>query len=290
LDVHIRPLGRAFATTNDQDGYSEIAQAVAEFNVRKIIMEASGGYETQVLLSLVEHGLPVSVVNPRQVRLFARGGGRSAKTDSIDAAMLAYFAEVFQPRETVPPSALETQLNEYVLYRRYLVREVIALKNQLRRLTVPALRKALRARLQVVERDQKGIEAAMVKLTVQSEKAQLYQLLTSVPGVGPLLACMLIANLRELGSLSRRQIASLVGVAPMNNDSGQRRGYRFITGGRGAIRTVLYMSTLAASRYNKPIRDFYQRLRAAGKRPKVALTACMRKLLTIAHDRVEHGQ
>lgn len=255
-----------------------------------MILEASGGYEKRAFLLLIEAGHPVAIVNPRQVRDFAKGAGRVAKTDTIDAAVLAHFAEVFRPRNTAPLSQLESQVGEYVVYRRYLIREMIGARNQLRRLTTPSLRQTLEERLASAKAECKVIENRMAMLVRQSDKKPLFDLLTSVPGVGALLACTLIAGLRELGSLSRREIASLVGVAPMNNDSGRRRGHRFVTGGRGAIRTIVYMATLTASRFNDPIKTFYRRLRDAGKPAKVALTACMRKLLTILNAMVRDNR
>ncbi len=290
LDVHIRPDARAFAVTNNAAGVAELADLLAPLRTEKVILEASGGFEKRAFLALVEAGHAVAIVNPRQVRDFAKGAGRMAKTDTIDAAVLAHFAEVFQPRDTIPLSPLEAQVGEYVAYRRYLIRETIGIRNQLRCQANPSIRQALEMRLTAAKVECKALEGEMAALVRQSEKRPLFDLLTSVPGVGSLLACTLIASLRELGSLSRREIASLVGVAPMNNDSGRRRGHRFVTGGRGAIRTVLYMATLTASRFNGPIRIFYGRLREAGKPPKVALTACMRKLLTILNAMARDGR
>lgn len=290
LDVHLRPLAKTIAVTNDEKGIAHLIGILSSLHVERAVLEASGGYEKAAFLALVEAGHAVSIVNPRQVRDFAKGAGRMAKTDTIDAITLAHFAEVFRPRETRPPSEVESQLAEFVVHRRYLIRETVCLRNQLRRLESPSLRVILEKRLASAMSECKMIEAEMATLARTSEKRDLFDLLTSVPGVGALLACTVIANLRELGTLSRREIASLVGVAPMNNDSGRHRGHRFITGGRGAIRTVLYMATLTASRFNSAIRSFYGRLREAGKPSKVALTACMRKLLTILNAMVRDGR
>ncbi len=281
LDVHVRPIARTFAVANSASGLAELANILAPLNIGKVILEASGGYEKLAFMTLVEAGHVVSIVNPRQVRDFAKGAGRMAKTDAIDAATLAHFAEVFQPRETTPLTPLESQIAEYVAYRRYLVREMIGIRNQLRCLSIPPLRRVLEKRLLAVKKESLAVEAQMGVLIRASEKRRLFELLTSVPGVGDVFACTLICSLPELGTLTRREIASLVGVAPMNNDRGRRRGHRFVIGGRAAIRTVLYMATLTATRFNAPIKQFYRRLRDAGKPTKVALTACMRKLLTI---------
>ena len=290
LDVHIRPQAKAFAVANTTAGLAELIEILEPFYVEKVILEASGNYEKLPFMALVEAGHAVAIVNPRQVRDFAKGAGRMAKTDTIDAALLAHFAEVFRPRNTTPMTALEAQIGEYVVYRRYLIREMIGIRNQLRRLTTPSIRDVLDQRLKAAKRECKVGETEMATLVRRSEKRSLFDLLTSVPGVGALLACTLIADLRELGSLTRREIASLVGIAPMNNDSGRRRGHRFITGGRGTIRTVLYMATLTASRFNDPIRNFYARLRGSGKPAKVALTACMRKLLTMLNAMIRDNQ
>ena len=286
LDVHIRPQAKAFAVANTAAGVAELAELLTPLRIEKVILEASGGYEKLAFMAIVEAGHAVAIVNPRQVRDFAKGAGRMAKTDTIDAAVLAHFAEVFQPRTTAPLTPLEAQIDEYVVYRRYLIREMMGIRNQLRRLTTPSIRDVLERRFTAAKRECKIIETQMTALVRSSDKRPLFDLLTGVPGVGALLACSLIASLRELGSLTRREIASLVGVAPMNNDSGRRRGHRFVMGGRGTIRNVLYMATLTASRFNKPIKAFYVRLCEAGKPPKVALTACMRKLLTILNAMV----
>jgi transposase len=290
LDVHIRPLAKTIAVANDEEGMVQLLDILSPLDIERVVLEASGGYEKAPFLALVKAGHAVSIVNPRQVRDFAKGAGRIAKTDTIDAATLAHFAEVFRPRETRPPTEIERQVGEYLVYRRYLVREMICARNQLRHLESPSLRAIVEKRLASAKAECKVIEAEMAALVRSSDKRELFGLLTSVPGVGALLACTLIANLRELGALSRREIASLVGVAPMNNDSGRRRGHRYVCGGRGAIRTVLYMATLTASRFNGAIRAFYKRLRDAGKPSKVALTACMRKLLTILNAMVREGE
>ena len=290
LDVHVRPIARTFAVPNSASGVAELAEMIGPLPVGKVILEASGGYEKLAFVALVEAGHAVSVVNPRQVRDFARSAGRLAKTDVIDAATLAHFAEVFQPRDTAPPSPIEAQIAEYVAYRRYLVRETVSIRNQLGCLSISALRLVLERRLAEVKAECRAVETSMEKLARFSDKRPLFELLTSVPGVGAQFACTLVANLRELGTLTRREIASLVGVAPMSNDSGKRRGHRSVTGGRSTVRTVLYMATLTATRFNAAIRTFYLRLREAGKPTKVALTACMRKLLTILNAMVRDGR
>jgi transposase len=290
LDVHIRPYAKAFSLTNDDAGVAGLVKALDGFSIERVVLEASGGYERLPFRELIEAGYVVAIVNPRQVRDFAKGAGRLAKTDAIDASTLAHFAEVFRPRQTVPPTPLESQLTEYVIYRRYLVREMICIRNQLRRLATPSLRDMLERRLATAKEECKSLEVEMVEIVRNSEKRKLFDLLLGVPGVGALFACTLIASMKELGQLTRREIASLVGVAPINNDSGQRRGHRFIAGGRSAIRTLLYMATLTATRFNRQIQIFYERLRESGKPAKVALTACMRKFLTMLNAMARDGR
>jgi len=231
LHVHILPQAHSVSVANNHHGIAELINILEPLRVERVILEASGGYEKRCFAAMVEVGIAISIVNPRHVRDFAKGAGRTAKTDAIDAQMIAKFAEVFRPRETRPQSNLEAQLSDYLTYRRFLIRETIAIRNQLRRLTNPSIRHALDERLEAATRECKEIDATMRQLVRNSEKRKLYDLLTSVPGIGPLLACTLIGSLNELGTLSRKQIASLVGVAPMNRDSGRRRGHRFVTGG-----------------------------------------------------------
>lgn len=290
LDVHILPQAHSVSVANDHGGVVELIQILEHLNIERVVLEASGGYEKSCFTAMIEAGIATSIVNPRHVRDFAKGAGRVAKTDTIDAEVIAKFAEVFRPRETRPQSDLEAQLSEYLTYRRFLIREAVAIRNQLRRLTSPSIRSTLERRLAATTSECKEIDAAMRQLVRKSDKRMLFDLLTSVPGVGPLFACTLIGNLRELGTLSRREIASLVGVAPMNRDSGRRRGHRFVTGGRGVIRHVLYMATLTACRFNRPVAEFYERLRAVGKPAKVAITACMRKMLTILNAMAKTGE
>lgn len=291
LDIYVRPAGETFAVTNDTDGIDRLLKTLSIATVSKVVLEASGGYEQLAFVVLSEARFPVAIVNPKHVRDFAKGAGRLAKTDAIDAAILAWFAEVFDPVPTIHRSPTESQLTEYVVYRRHLIREMTVMKNQLRRLTIDRLRHAVETRFAELKKECASVERTMTDIVREdTEKQRLYGLLTSVPGVGPLLACVLIADLREIGHLGRREIASLVGVAPMNNDSGNRRGYRYIMGGRSDLRTILYMATLTASRFNPVIRSFYSRLRDAGKPAKVALAACMRKFLTILNAMIRDGQ
>ncbi len=277
LDVHVRPLGVGFAVSNEAAGYAGLIARLRPLRVKRIVLEATGGYERALWLALGEAGLVAAVVNPRQVREFARAAGRLAKTDRLDAAVIAHFAETFAPR-IGKPDPVADRLGEHVRYRRSLQDELVALEHQRHRLETPALREradrrhaALRAE---VRAEVKEIECEM-RAIVDSDPAKkaLFACLTALKGVGLVLACTLIANLRELGSLSRHQAAALIGVAPLNHDSGSRhsgsrRGYRAIAGGRRRVRNVLYVATLSAVRSNPAIKEFYRRLSASGKPPK----------------------
>lgn len=287
LEVQIRPLGSGFSVGNDAAGHAGLIARLKPLRCKRIVLEATGGYERALWLALSEAGLAVAVVNPRQVREFARALGRRAKTDRIDAAMIAHFAETFVPRAERQPDPVADRLGEHVLYRRGLKEEIAALENQLRRLETPALRARAGARLAVLRKEAKEVERDMLAIVAGDRaKAALYECLTAVEGVGLVLACTLIANMRELGTLNRHQAAALIGVAPFNNDSGAMRGRRTIAGGRLSVRNTLYMATLSATRANPAIKAFYRRLRDNGKEAKVALVACMRKLATILNAKM----
>lgn len=287
LDVHIRPLGQGFSVGNDAAGYAALIARLRPLRTKRIVLEATGGLERALWLALTEAGLVVAVVNPRQVRQFARASGRLAKTDRLDAAVIAHFAETFTTVGTRRPDAIADQLAEHVLYRRNLSDEIIALGNQLRRLETPLLRARAELRLDNLRSELTAIDSEMQAIIDgDAAKKALFTCLTALKGVGPVLACTLIANMRELGTLSRHQVASLIGVAPVNRDSGKMRGYRAIAGGRIGVRNVLYVATLSAVRYNPDIKAFYARLRDHGKPAKVALVACMRKLATILNAMV----
>ncbi len=287
LDVHVRPLGIGFSVGNDRVGYAELIARLRPLRAKRIVFEATGGYERALWLALSEAGLVAAVVNPRQVREFARASGRRAKTDRLDAAVIAHFAETFSPVGIRNPDPVADRLGEHVLYRRGLKEEIVALQNQLRRLEEPVLRWRAERRLKGLREEVRQIEREM-RAIVDDDPAKkaLFACVTALKGVGLVLACTLIANMRELGALSRHQAAALIGVAPFNHDSGKMRGYRAIAGGRMGVRNVLYVATLSAVRSNPAIKEFYRRLRGNGKPAKVALVACMRKLAIILNARV----
>lgn len=266
---------------HDPSGWLVLIGQLRQAEPERIVLEATGGLERGLALSLAAAKLPVCVVNPRQVRQFARSTGRLAKTDVIDARILARFAEAVRPPLRLLPDQDTYELQALVMRRLQLIEMQKAEKNRLR-LAAASVRPSLERSLEAIAAWLREVEAQLAEAVsrepVWREKARL---LRSVPGAGPVLAATLLAALPELGSLNRWQVAALVGVAPLNQDSGQFRGRRRVWGGRTQIRPALYMAALVASRHNPALRGFYQRLLAAGKPRKVALTACMRKLLII---------
>jgi transposase len=248
-----------------------------------IVLEPTGGYERLLVAALAQAGLPVAVVNARQVRDFAKATGRLAKTDALDAQVLAHFADAVHPTPRPLPDAQTQELEAVLERRRQLVGMRTAERNRLH--TAPkAVRAGIKAHITWLDGELQTIDGELDGMIQMSPLwREQEDLLRSVPGIGPVVALTLLAELPELGRLDRRKLAALVGVAPLNRDSGSLRGKRTIWGGRGQVRSTLYMATLTAIRYNPVIRAFYQRLCAAGKPKKTALTACMRKLLTILH-------
>jgi transposase len=281
LDVHVLQ-GWSERFGNDPSGLKELQCRLAELSVERIVMEATGGYERLAAAELSLAKLPVVVVNPRQVRDFAKAIGRLAKTDKMDAEVLARFAEAVRPEVRPLCDAAQQRLQEVLTRRSQLVQMRTAERNRLAQLTHPAMRDDVRNHLVFLKKQLDRLEKDLDRLIQDTPAWQVkVDLLRTVPGIGPQTARALVAELSELGSASRQQIAALVGVAPMNRDSGAFRGKRTTIGGRSSVRTVLYMATLSATRSNQVIRATYQKLVAAGKPKKVALVACMRKLLGI---------
>ena len=282
LDVHVRPAGPSFAVARDGEGIEELTKRLTAMVPTLVVLEATGGFETVVAAGLAAAGLPVAVVNPRQIRDFARATARLAKTDTLDAAVIAHFAEAVNPPVRPLADPQQRLLGELMARRRQLIEMMVAEGNRRRLLTARRTLKSvdrvlatLKAQLEEIDHD---IDIA-VRGTPAWREAE--DLLVSVPGIGPKIARTLLAEMPELGRLDRRQIAALTGVAPFNRDSGTLRGRRTIAGGRAVVRSALYMSILVSIRRKLPLAQTYHRLRASGKPAKVAIVACMRKLVTI---------
>ena len=282
LDVHLLPAKEAFAVARDGEGLASLAERLKAVSPALIVLEATGGFETVVAAALAGEGLPLAVVNPRQIRDFAKADGQLAKTDALDAAVIALFAERMRP-EVRPLADEQTRtLSELVARRRQLIEMMTAERNRRARLSRKQLLRALDRHLAVLQKDLSELDEE-IKTTIRGTPIwrEREELMRSVPGVGPGLACTILADVPEIGTLDRKKMAALVGVAPFNRDSGTHRGRRIICGGRAKVRAALYMAALAATKYNPVLRSFYQRLLHAGKPKKLALIAVMRKLLTI---------
>ncbi|MFL6465261.1 MAG: IS110 family transposase [Bryobacteraceae bacterium] len=290
LDVAVRPTGETWSVANDATGIKQLTKTLKKQMTSLIVLEATGGYENAVALSLKKAGLAVAVVNPRQVRSFARALGRLAKTDPIDAKLLAHFGEAVRPEAKPSPDQQSIELNQLVARRRQLVEMLVAERN--RRLSASgAVQRDIETILRFLETRLTKIDHEIqTMLDEHPEWSRKAQLLDTVPGVGSVLISTLLADLPELGSLTGKQAAALVGVAPFNNDSSTCRGRRRIWGGRSYLRSLLYMSVVSGLRWNDKIRDFYQHLLAAGKPPKVAIVACMRKLIIILNAMLHSQQ
>jgi len=287
LDIAVRP-GAVWSITHDEAAIATVVAQLHTLSPTLIVLEATGGMEIPLTSALATAGLPVVVINPRQVRDFAKASGHLAKTDALDAQVLAQFAEVMRPQPRPLPDAEARALAALLTRRRQLVERLTAEKNRLLSASSP-IRKRVRTHIAWLDRELARTNSDLTQAIQQSpvwrEKDQLLQ---SVPGVGPVLTSTLLASLPELGTLTHKQIAALVGVAPLNRDSGTLRGRRTVWGGRAQVRAVLYMGAIVAARFNPVIRVFYQRLQRAGKAKKVALTACMHKLLTILNAMLKH--
>ena len=289
VDVAVRPTGQKWSIAYDKRGVRELISQMKEMSPALVVLEASGGLELPLVAALAAAELPVVVVNPRQVRDFARATGTLAKTDALDAAVLAHFADAVRP-SVRPLRDAETQaLNSLTARRHQVMTMLVSEKNRLGT-AISAVRPRIEAHVTWLEQElddlDHGLRETLRQSPVWREKDDL---LRTVPGVGEQLSLTLLAHLPELGALNRREIAALVGVAPFNRDSGTLRGTRTVWGGRARVRAALYMGALVASRHNPVIRDFYQRLVASGKPKKMALVACMRKLLVILNSILRHG-
>ena len=281
LDVAFRPSGERLRVSNSESGIAELVARLSTMRPTLVVLEATGGYQAAVVASLAIAKVPTAVVNPRQVRDFAKATGRLAKTDTIDADVLAHFAEVIRPEPRPFVDEQTLALEALVTRRRQVIEMITAEKNRLAQ-SHKSLRSTLKAHINFLQRElqdtNRELDGMLRKTPMWHEHEDL---LRTAKGVGRMTIATLFADLPELGTLDNKRIAALVGVAPFNRDSGTHRGKRMIWGGRASVRAALYMAALVASRHNPVIRAFYERLCAAGKPKKVALVACMRKLLTI---------
>jgi len=290
LDVAVSGSDEAWHVANDSGGIAKLVERLREIGPELVVMEATGGFEVSAAAALAAAEIPVVIANPRQVRDFAKSTGQLAKTDAIDARILALFAERVRPQVRALPDEDARALDAIVGRRRQVIDMITAEKNRLG-IALPAVRKNIEEHIRWLERQLERVDSDLDRRIRKSPVWMAkHNLLRDVPGVGPNLARTLIAELPELGRLSHKQIAALVGVAPLNRDSGRFRGKRMVWGGRASVRSALYMSILSATKWNPVIRVFYQRLRAQGKPPKVAMVACMRKLLTILNAMVRDGR
>ena len=288
LEVAVRPVGEGWRVGNDAAAIGVLVRRLRGYGPVLIVLEATGGLEVPLLAALGSAGMPVVAVNPRQVRDFAKARGTLAKTDALDAEVLAHFAAAVRPAVRALPDAATRGLAALVTRRRQLLEMLVAEQNR-RTSAPPAIRTDIDAHLAWLRERLKGVDTELRQAVRGSPLWRAQEdLLRSVPGIGPVTSLTLLAELPELGTVDRKQIAALVGVAPLNRDSGTWRGRRSIWGGRAAVRAALYMAALVGTRHNPVLRDLYQRLVAAGKPKKVALTACMRKLLTILNAMLKH--
>jgi transposase len=282
LDVHVRPSGEAFAVARDGKGLEELTERLRAVAPTLIAVEATGGFETIAAAALAGASLPLVVVNPAQVRHFAQAVGKRAKTDPIDAEVIARFAEAVKPEPRPFPDEAARLLGELVGRRRQIVEMLVAERQREKRVSSPRVRKSLARHIKVLEKELSDIDSEIATL-VRSSPAwrEKQDLLVSFPGIASTIARTLLADVPELGSLDRRRIASLVGVAPFTRRSGRWKGKSMIAGGRASARAAIFIAALVASRHNPVLKAFYQRLLAAGKEKMVALIAVARKLLTI---------
>jgi len=288
LDIALRPTGQSWQVPNEDGGITLLVARLQAVGPTLIVLEATGGLELPVTLALAAAKLPVAVVNPRHTRDFAKAPGQLAKTDTLDARALAHFAEAVRPVPRPLPEAQAQELSGLLGRRRQLIEMLTAEKNRLRA-ALTSLRPRIQAHLDWLEHELHDVDTEVGgRIRTSPVWRAKDDLLQSVPGVGPVLSHTLVAQVPELGTLTRQRIAALVGVAPLNRDSGTLRGRRSVWGGRACVRATLYMGALVAVRYNPVLKAFYDRLRTAGKPAKVALTACMRKRLTILNAMLKH--
>lgn len=290
LDVYIRPLGKTLRFANTAEDISKLVEELKSITLNVIVLEATGGLETELVIQLQSAELPVALINPRQGRDFAKATGKLAKTDAIDAQILAHFGEAMQPQILAVESEESRQLSDLISRRRQLVEMRTAEKNRRERARGKALAD-IEAHLEYLDNCLEKLNQEIEELTQANQQwLEKVNLLKTVPGIGQVISTTLVSDLPELGQLTAKQISRLVGVAPINHDSGQHKGKRMISGGRAHVRAILYMGAVVAMRHNPVIKAFYERLVGRGKSKKLALTACVRKILVILNAMVRSQQ
>jgi transposase len=288
LDIYILPEKKFFTVSNDKKGFKQLIQVLKQRNIRLLVLEATGGYELASAYTLMEENLPVSIVNPTRIRKFAGAKNLNCKTDKVDAMLIAEFAEMMKPEPRELLSRDLRELKELIGRRTQLVDEITAEKSRLDTIISETVIKDTKAHIKQLRIRVKRIEQEIkAKIKANSQCKFLYDFFKSFTGLGEITAAALIANMPELGFLSGSEISALLGVAPYNSDSGKKSGKRFIRGGRKDLRDVFYMATLSACFHDPVIKSFYLRLLANGKAQKVAITACMRKFITIINAKLK---
>lgn len=290
LDVCIEPAAQTLHVAYDEAGVRQVVSRLKEASPTLIVIEATGGLEVRIATELASLGLPVAVINPRQARDFAKATGQLVKTDQVDAAVLAAFAKAIRPQVRPLKDADTRALDDMVSRRRQLIDIRVQETLRLGTATSKPMQKSLNKHIAWLDKQITGFDNDLAKRLRESDVWRAKDdLLRGIPGVGAVTTRTMLAKCPELGTLNRREIAALAGVAPLANDSGKHRGKRFVWGGRADVRAVLYMATISAIRCNGPIRAFAERLRKAGKPPKVVIVACMRKLLTIMNSMLKNN-
>lgn len=282
LSLQLHLANRSQTLTNDRKGHLQLLKRLRAHPNAQVVCEATGGYEQPLVRSLQAAGIPVSILEPGRVRHFARAQGLRAKSDPIDAAVLSDYGKTFKPLPAQPASPQQQQLANWTQRRQQLVRLSVIERNHAEHYTDPFCRRQSQQLCRLLEKQIDQCDQAIATLIAQdSQLAHKASRLQGIPGVGPVVAATILAQMPELGTLNSQTAAALAGVAPYNDDSGPRKGYRSISGGRRTVRNALYMATLSAVRHDRILKEFYQRLCAAGKKPLVAMTACMRKLIIL---------
>jgi transposase len=291
LDLSVAGSSQGWRVSNSAAGMASLAKRLSHLQQPHLVCEATGSYTRLLVSELAARGIPVSRINPRQVRAFARAAGQLAKTDAIDAGVIVRFAQAMQPPASPPPDPAASRLSELVRRRRQLVDMLAMEKQRAEHPEMPEIAEAIARHLSFLKAEIAGFDKAIAAhIAAHAPLARRAQLLATLPGVGAITAAVLVAELPELGHIGQKQIATLAGVAPINQDSGLMRGQAHIAGGRLSVRCALYMATVSAIRCNPPIKAFYKRLRAQGKPAKVAIVAAMRKLLITANAVLEHDR